>query len=169
MDNSQQLSRAQRNNNALLIISVVAVWWALLGPVWTYVPATATTPATTLTFADLAAMNAANPSGLQVAFYQWVAWSFAALTTITVLVVLRSGRRATGAGCALIGLFQLLVTVFVTVRAAPNLSVLLSGLQYTRLGTVLFLGSMLTLTVAGFQRLRYAQPVAEQKLIAAQA
>ncbi|AHH19183.1 hypothetical protein NONO_c43990 [Nocardia nova SH22a] len=169
MDNSQQLSRVRRNSDALLIISVVAVWWALLGPVWTYVPATATTPATTMTFADLAAANALNPSGLQVAFYQWVAWAFAGVTTITALVVLRFGRRVTGAGCALIGLLQLLVTVFVTVKAAPDLSVLLSGLKYTRLGTVLFLGSMLTLAVAGFQRLRYAQPVTEPKLVAARA
>ncbi|WP_174187255.1 hypothetical protein [Nocardia barduliensis] len=169
MNNSHEVSHAQRNNNALLIISVVAVWWALLGPVWTYVPATATTPAATLTFADLAALNTANPSGLQAAFYQWVAWVFAALTTITVVVVLRSGRRATGAGCALIGLLQLLVTLYVSAEAAPDLSVLLSSLQYTRLGTVLFLGSMLTLTYAGFQRLRYAQPAREANLVAAQA
>ncbi|MFF0496502.1 hypothetical protein ACFYU5_08875 [Nocardia aobensis] len=169
MNDSQPLSRVQRNTDTLLIISVVAVWWALLGPVWTYVPATATTPATTLTFADLTAMNAANPSALQVAFYQWVAWTFAALTTITALIVLRNRRRATGAGCALVGLLQLLITLFVTVKAAPDLSVLLSSLQYTRLGTVLFLGSMVTLTVAGFQRLRYAQPAREPKLVAAQA
>ena len=169
MDNAQQISLRQPNDNALLVISVVAAWWALLGPVWTYVPASTTTPATALNFADLAAMNAVNPSGLQVAFYQWVAWVFAALTTITALVVFRSGRRATGAGCALIGLLQLFVTVFVTVQAAPDWSALFSSLQYTRLGTVLFLGSMLTLTVVGLRRLRETKPVHDVKRIAAQA
>lgn len=167
MIDSQQLSHVQRNTNALLMISAAAIWLALFGPAWTYLPATATTPATTLNFADLAALNAANPSGLQAAFYDWVAWAFAALTTVAVIVAFRSGRRVTGAVCALIGVLQLLITVFVTVKAAPDLSVLFSSLPNTRLGTVLFLGSMLALIFAGFQRLRFTRLDRRANLLAA--
>ncbi|MGW4533689.1 hypothetical protein ACWEOI_22350 [Nocardia sp. NPDC004340] len=167
MVEAQQLSHVQRNTNALLVISAAAIWLALFGPAWTYAPATATTPATALNFADLAALNAANPSGLQVAFYGWVAWTFAALTTAAVIIAFRSGKRLTGAACALIGGVQLLITVFVTVKAAPDMSVLFASLPNTRLGTVLFLGSMLALIFAGFQRLRGTRLDLEAGLLAA--
>ncbi|AHH20055.1 putative transmembrane protein [Nocardia nova SH22a] len=161
MTSSQHYSRARRTPAALLIISAVTIWIALFGPVWTYLPATTTTPATTLTFADLTAASAFSPDGLQAAFYQWIAWLFAALTTATVIVALRSRRKTAGIACALVGTLQLLFTIFVNVSAAPQMSALLSALPYTRLGTILFLGSMVALIIAGAQLLLRPEPTVD--------
>ncbi|MFD6452337.1 hypothetical protein ACFWF3_16270 [Nocardia sp. NPDC060220] len=135
------------------MVSVGAIWLALLGPAWTYVPASPATPAMTLNFADLAVLNANNPSGLQAAFYHWVAWAFAASTTVVVLVAVRAGNRVGGLLCAVTGTVQLVLTLFVMVEAAPDLSALVAGLPYARLGTVLFLGSMAALGYSGLRRL----------------
>ena len=153
MVNQQNRTRARRKSDTLLVVSVGAIWLALLGPAWNYVPPTSTTPSVTLNFADLVALNANNPSALQAAYYQWIAWAFAAITTVVVLIATRVGSRTGGLLCVVTGVVQLLVTMFVMIAAAPDLSVLMSGLPYARLGTVLFLGSMLTLIYAGLRRL----------------
>ncbi|MEH6822025.1 MAG: hypothetical protein V7706_19000 [Dietzia psychralcaliphila] len=157
---SSEISGARsRTVQVLRLVSVVAVWVALLGPAWAYVPATTSTPPTSVTFADLVAVNSTNPNALQAAFYGWIAWVFAVLTTTLVIAAIRFTSRIWAIVTVVCGAVQLLITMLVSAQAAPSLSALLSSLPYTRSGTVLFLGSMICLICAGILSLR--PPVAQ--------
>ncbi|MFI6309795.1 hypothetical protein ACIBEK_06620 [Nocardia fusca] len=92
-------------------LSAAALWIALLGPTWAYIPATQTTPPANMNFADFIALNASlAPGGSQDAFYSWGAWLFAILATVLAIF---SGQRRIGVGvvATTIGIVQLVVSV----------------------------------------------------------
>ena len=133
-------------------LAAAALWVALLGPAWAYIPATPTTPAANMNFADFIALNATlQTGGLQHAFYSWGAWLFAVLATALALL---AGRRRASVGIAAtaLGIVQLVVSLW-AVKGNATVAVLLGNLPYMRVGSVLFLIGILLLTASGVVRL----------------
>ncbi|MFC9665589.1 hypothetical protein ACFVJ5_35640 [Nocardia sp. NPDC127606] len=138
-------------------LAAAALWIALLGPAWAYIPATPTMPAVNMNFADFVALDAALPTGgLQHAFYSWGAWLFAALATVLAILIdrLRTSVGMTSMGMVAIalGLIQLVVSVL-ALKGEAAMSVLLGNLPYLRVGSALFLIGIFLLTASGVARL----------------
>ncbi|WP_174188584.1 hypothetical protein [Nocardia barduliensis] len=144
----------QQTVNRFLVAAIVAQWLALLGPSWVYIPPTAAAPAAYLSFADLMAISEVSATGLQAAFYQWIAWMFALVTTVIAIVAVRSRSTAAGLLCVAAGLVQVVVVLAVNGAAAPSLTAALQSVGYTRIGTVLFIGGAVLLIVAGVKQAR---------------
>ncbi|TQC42994.1 hypothetical protein EEB14_45560 [Rhodococcus sp. WS4] len=133
-------------------LAAAALWIALLGPAWAYIPATPTTPAANMNFADLVALNESlSPGGLQDAFYSWGAWLFATIAAVLALVAGRS-RASVGIIAAAAGLAMLVVFLLAS-KGEATVAMLFDALPYTRVGSVLFLIGTVLLTASGVARL----------------
>ena len=133
-------------------LAAAALWIALLGPAWAYIPATSTTPAANMNFADFVALNAAlSPGGLQHAFYSWGAWLFAILATMLAIF---PGQRRIGVGVAAValGIVQLVVSVL-AIKGEATAAMMLESLPYTRVGSVLYLSGIGLLIASGVVQL----------------
>ncbi|MEV0550638.1 hypothetical protein AB0H98_27855 [Nocardia salmonicida] len=130
-----------------------ALWIALLGPAWAYIPATPTNPSANMNFADFVALNAAMPAGgLQDAFYSWNAWLFAALATALILLGRRRRTKSAGIVAVVLGLVQLVVSVL-ALKGEATVAMMVDNLPYLRIGSALFVIGIFLLIASGVVRL----------------
>ena len=135
---------------AAAVAGVIAVWTALSGPVWTYVPAQPQLdlPAMGLTFGDLATAATTSPSAIQSAYFGWLAWVFAVLTSLLALWVLVGRNRLAALATVAAAVAQLIVTVL-AVKGPLTWSVFFEGVPNIRVGAVLALGGIVLLFLTG--------------------
>ncbi|MFC0449177.1 hypothetical protein [Rhodococcus jostii] len=143
----------------LPIAGAAAVWGALLGPAWTYVPAQpqANVPAAELSFAALAAATAESTSSVQVAYFSWLAWAFAVVTTALMILLAITRNLLIAALSVVAGAFQLVVTVL-AVKGPLPWSVFFEGLPNIRIGAVLALSAIALLIAGGVFVLTATKP-----------
>lgn len=132
------------------IASAAFVWLGLLGPAWTYVPPQpqGNVPAADLSFAALSAAVAGTGSGVQAAYFGWLAWVFAFGTTVLAILLIRTGQPLVAALCIGVGALEPAVTVL-AVKGPLPWSVFVDGLADVRLGAALTLSGFVLLIAAG--------------------
>ncbi|WP_131816836.1 hypothetical protein [Nocardia salmonicida] len=91
-----------------------------------------------LNFAEMAAGAGQSPSGLQQAFFGWMAWAFALISTILALLATRWAGRLLGILCIVVGVAELVLTTY-GMKGAMTWSAMSEGTGNMRLGGVLYL------------------------------
>ncbi|AHH17470.1 hypothetical protein NONO_c26780 [Nocardia nova SH22a] len=146
---SDSARAADRTTTTLAGLSVLAIWLGLFGPAWQFAPGNgAGTASTEYNFAGLVAAYEHGSNALQSAFFLWLAWFLALLTTVVVLVAARSWNPFVGAAAVVAGVVQMLVTMF-AFKGDGSWADLIGGFHYTRLGAVLFYAGFVLLIVVG--------------------
>ncbi|WP_330231091.1 hypothetical protein OHA40_00525 [Nocardia sp. NBC_00508] len=116
-------------------------------------------PAMSLNFAEMAAGAGQSPSGLQQAFFGWIAWALALITTILALLATRWSSRILGGLCILVGLAELVLTAY-GIKGTTTWSAVIDGMENMRLGGVLYLfGLVLLIQIGALVLLLQASPL----------
>ncbi|WP_433622153.1 hypothetical protein [Nocardia sp. CA-120079] len=107
-------------------------------------------------FAQLIPIMQNSPSTLQAAFFGWMAWLFALIATVLVIVAARSATPVVGGVCVLVGIAESVITIL-ALKGTEPWSAVFDSLQFIRVGAVMFVIGMIALIVAGVRCLVGAQ------------
>lgn len=131
-------------------LCALMMWLGILGPAWNYSPgsAAANLPPAVLDFAGMAAVLQNGPPVIQAAFFGWMAWVFALVTTILALLAIRGANAILGGACIVIGIAELVLTVF-GFKGSATWATVFDTIEYVRIGAVMFVVGILLLIAIG--------------------